>query len=72
MMYRVVLQRLAVADLQEAYEWAARRAPRTAERWLRRFEEALQTLDRNPQLERAQPRPVRQLGQLPSPTKKTS
>ncbi len=48
-MYRVVLQRLAVADLQEAYEWAARRAPRTAERWLRRFEEALQTLDRNPQ-----------------------
>ncbi len=26
-MYRVVLQRLAVADLQEAFEWAARRAP---------------------------------------------
>ena len=49
MTYRVILQRLAVADLQEAYEWAARRAPRTAQRWLKRFEDALQSLERNPQ-----------------------
>ncbi len=49
MTYRVVLQRLAARDLQEAYEWAARRAPRTARRWLERFENALQSLECKPQ-----------------------
>lgn len=49
MKYRVVLQRLAIADLKEAHGWAAHRAPQTAARWLDRFEQALQTLDTNPQ-----------------------
>lgn len=49
MTYRVVLQRLAVHDLDEAFAWAARNAPVTAARWLDRFQAALQTLDTNPQ-----------------------
>ena len=49
MNYRVVLQRLAVQDLDEAYTWAARNAPETAARWLDRFRDALKTLDTNPQ-----------------------
>lgn len=48
MTYRVVLQRLATRDLQEAYQWAAKRAPLTAARWLDRFQESLQTLDHTP------------------------
>jgi plasmid stabilization system protein ParE len=48
MSYRVVLQRLAVEDLREAYEWAARAAPRSAARWLERFQIALQSLDERP------------------------
>ena len=48
MIYRVILQPLAKADLEAAYLWAARHAPETAARWLNRFEAALQTLDRNP------------------------
>ena len=44
MSYRVVVQRLALQDLEDAYVWAARRAPETAARWLRRFQEALQNL----------------------------
>jgi len=46
--YRVVVQRLALADLQEAYDWAAHRAPLTAARWLDRFQAALKTLDQHP------------------------
>ena len=49
MTYSVVVQRLARADLVEAYHYAARRAPQTASRWLDRFETALTTLARNPQ-----------------------
>ena len=49
MKYRVIVQPPALADLEEAYEWAAKRAPQTAARWYNRFENALQTLDTNPQ-----------------------
>ncbi len=49
MRYRVLLQRLAVQDLDEAAAWAAQHAPTTAGRWLERFHCALQTLDTNPQ-----------------------
>jgi plasmid stabilization system protein ParE len=49
MSYRVVVQRLARQDLDEAYVWAARGAPETAARWLRRFQDALQTLDTKPE-----------------------
>jgi plasmid stabilization system protein ParE len=49
MTYRVVLQRLAKDDLRVAHLWAARRAPVSAARWLERFQESLQTLERSPQ-----------------------
>src|SRR5262245_13456578 len=48
MKYDVRLQPPAVRDLEEAYVWAANHAPLTAERWLARFQEALQTLGTNP------------------------
>lgn len=49
MTYRVVLQRLAVADLDAAYLRAARNAPQTAARWLERFHSTLQTLGTHPE-----------------------
>ena len=49
MTFRVVLQRLAIEDLDDAFAWAARRAPATATRWLDRFQATLQRLDTNPQ-----------------------
>ncbi len=49
MKFRVVLQRLAVEDLELAYTWAARKAPATAARWFDRFQASLQSLDTNPQ-----------------------
>jgi plasmid stabilization system protein ParE len=49
MTYRVILQRLAIQDLDEAFVWAARKAPATAARWLDRFQADLQRLDTNPQ-----------------------
>jgi plasmid stabilization system protein ParE len=49
MLYRVVLQRLANQDLEEAYIKVAKNAPWTASRWLDRFQMALQTLDTNPE-----------------------
>jgi len=49
MTHRVVLQRLAEADLEEAYLHAARRAPQTAARWLDRFQTALQSLNQRPE-----------------------
>jgi plasmid stabilization system protein ParE len=49
MTYQVIMQRLALADLQEGYDWAARVAPHQAEKWLERFQAALQGLDMNPQ-----------------------
>ena len=49
MKHQVLLQRLAVQDLDEAYSWAAQHAPTSATRWLERIRRALQTLDTNPQ-----------------------
>ena len=49
MTYRVLLQRLARADLAESYNYAACRASLTADRWLDRFQGALGTLAHNPQ-----------------------
>jgi plasmid stabilization system protein ParE len=48
MTYRVVLQRLAVEDLNAAYLHVAGHAPKTAARWFERFQAALQTLDQRP------------------------
>lgn len=44
---RVVIQRLALEDLDGAYSWVVKHAPHTASRWLGRFNEALQTLETN-------------------------
>lgn len=49
MTFRVVIQRLARRDLNEAYRRAARRAPQTAGRWLTRFQAGLSTLETNPE-----------------------
>jgi plasmid stabilization system protein ParE len=49
MKYRVVLQRLALLDLEESYLWAARHAPETAARWLSRFHAELQSLAEQPE-----------------------
>jgi plasmid stabilization system protein ParE len=49
MTYRVILQRLAIEDLDDAFAWAAQKAPITAARRLGRFHAALQRLDSNPQ-----------------------
>lgn len=48
MKYRVVLQRFAQQDLDEACLWAAKRAPETAAKWLDRFHHALQSLAVHP------------------------
>jgi plasmid stabilization system protein ParE len=48
MRYRVIVQRLAREDLEQAYLYAARNAPETAARWLDRFQAALRTLDTRP------------------------
>lgn len=48
MIFRVLLQKLAVEDLREAYLIAAGRAPAAAGSWLQRFHAALQTLDQRP------------------------
>jgi plasmid stabilization system protein ParE len=50
MTYRVVLQQLAVQDLDDAFAWTAARAPTTAARWLEHFQDALRRLNTNPQL----------------------
>ena len=45
MTYEVVLQRLAVADLQGCYDYAAQHSRMDASRWLDRFQIALQSLN---------------------------
>jgi len=47
--YEVVLHSQARADLDDAFQNAARHAPDTACRWVDRFQQALNTLSRNPQ-----------------------
>lgn len=49
MIYRVILSRRAVNDLDESYLWAVRHAPFTAAAWRARFYDKLQTLTKNPQ-----------------------
>ncbi len=49
MKYKVLLQRLAVEDLDEATAWAAQRAPTASLRWIERFHATAQTLDSNSQ-----------------------
>jgi plasmid stabilization system protein ParE len=49
MTYEVHLQPLAESDLEEAYLWAAKYAPETADRWLTRFERAIGTLSEHPE-----------------------
>jgi plasmid stabilization system protein ParE len=46
--YRVLVHRLALEDLDEAYALAAKMAPVTALRWLDRFQEALTSLETLP------------------------
>jgi plasmid stabilization system protein ParE len=48
MKYRVAILPRARFDLDEAYRWAAERAPDTALRWAQRFAIKLQNLGRNP------------------------
>lgn len=48
MNYRVVVQRLARQDLLSYARRIALNAPQTAEKWLERFQQALQALARNP------------------------
>lgn len=47
MIRRIILQRLAVNDLDEAYHRAHMHAPTAATRWLNRFEASLTTLAEN-------------------------
>jgi plasmid stabilization system protein ParE len=49
MAYEVRLQPLAENDLEEAYLWAANRAPETAANWLARFHTVLKTLSEHPE-----------------------
>lgn len=48
MNYRVILQSLAANDLEDAYRYAAAKAPFSANRWLDRFGAVLKTLATNP------------------------
>ncbi len=48
MTYPVIVTQKAKDDLRHYYSVAAQHAPETAARWLKRFEEALQTLSSNP------------------------
>ena len=49
MKYHIVLQRLAIEDLDDATAWASQHAPTTVARWLEQFRSTLRTLDSNPQ-----------------------
>jgi plasmid stabilization system protein ParE len=48
MTYRVVILARARHDIQEKYDWIAAESPEGAERWLNRFEQAMETLRTNP------------------------
>ena len=47
--HKVVLQKRASQDLEDAYLNAAKRAPLTAATWLNRFHNALKTLQQSPE-----------------------
>ncbi len=48
MIHTVVLQRLAIADLQGYFDYAAQKSRPDALKWLSRFHAALQTLGQHP------------------------
>lgn len=48
MTFTVIVTQQAKDDLRHYYAVAAKHAPATATRWLNKFEEALQSLARNP------------------------
>ena len=47
--YRVVLRKKALQDLEGKYLYAASHAPQAAAAWLNRFYDALKTLENDPQ-----------------------
>lgn len=49
MTFRVMITENAKDNLRHYFDWSARNTPDNAERWLNRFQEALQTLSENPQ-----------------------
>jgi len=49
MTFRVILTENAKGNLRHYYAWPAQHAPDTAERWLNRFHETLQTLSERPE-----------------------
>ncbi len=48
MAYLIKVARRAITDADEAFDWIAQRAPRTAGRWYRRLFAAIDTLEINP------------------------
>ena len=48
MKYGVVITPLALAEVQEAYEWLVDRAPHAAEQWRESLLKAVQTLEKFP------------------------
>jgi plasmid stabilization system protein ParE len=49
MTYRVILMPNAIANLTHYHDYAAKRAPQTAARWLERFQAAIETLSELPE-----------------------
>jgi plasmid stabilization system protein ParE len=49
MNYRLVVQPSALADLDEAYRWIARRSPNHADSWFNGFVDALNSLKTMPE-----------------------
>jgi plasmid stabilization system protein ParE len=47
--YRVIIQRPAARDIDEAYQWIAKHAPGSAMKWFNGLEAAIQTLENLPQ-----------------------
>lgn len=63
-LYHVIVQKRALADLQEADDYAARQAPTAAAQWLDRFQSSLKSLRHNPErcsLAHESPRSPREL-----------
>ena len=49
MTYAVVLQRLAISDLQAYFDYSAQHSRTDAEQWVKRFRAAIQTLGERPE-----------------------
>jgi plasmid stabilization system protein ParE len=48
MTYRVVVLPYATQDLEDSHAWAERHAPETADAWLSRISDAIESLAANP------------------------